>query len=369
MKGSGGKVICMTADAVGGVWQYALELGAQLTERGCRVTLALLGPAPSPEQREQALAIPGLQLEETGQDLDWLADGPRPVRQAAREIAALAERVQADIVHCNSPALAGAAEFSAPVVSVAHGCLSTWWSAARSEPLPERFAWHHDMVKRGFAASDAVVAPSVSFAEIVQRTYRLPGRPHVVHNGRRPLVPDHSGSQSPVQALTVGRLWDEVKNAALLDKVASGLDMHFLAVGAVRGPNHETFAPDHLQVRGQLGETELAALLERRPIFVSAASFEPFGLAVLEAAAAGCPLVLSDIPTFRELWDGAALFADPADAESFTAAIRKVAGDAQLAASLGRAACERAGRYTPTASAKGMQRIYRRVLAGVREAA
>lgn len=368
MSRSGGKSICMTADAVGGVWQYALELSAQMAGQGDRVTLALLGPSPSREQREQAMAISGLRLEETGEELDWLADGPQPVRRAAKAVASLAEWVEADIVHCNSPALAGAARFPAPLVSVAHGCLSTWWGAARAEPLPERFAWHHDMMRRGFAASDGVVAPSVSFAEAVQRAYRLPARPHLVHNGRRPLVPA-PGKQPAAAALTVGRLWDEVKNAALLDAAAALLDLPFRAVGAVEGPNGEQFVPDHLQVLGQLGEGEVGALLQERPIFVSAATFEPFGLAVLEAAAAGCPLVLSDIATFRELWEGAALFVDPADADSFAAAIREVAGDAQLAASRGRAARERAGRYTPAASAEGMQRIYRRLLAAERKAA
>ena len=49
-------------------------------------------------------------------------------------------------------------------------------------------------------------------------------------------------------------------------------------------------------------------------VFVSPALYEPFGLAVLEAAHAGCALVLSDIPTFRELWDCAAVFVDPHDA-------------------------------------------------------
>ncbi len=43
-------------------------------------------------------------------------------------------------------------------------------------------------------------------------------------------------------------------------------------------------------------------------VFASMARYEPFGLAVLEAAQAGMRLVLSDIPTFRELWDGAAIF-------------------------------------------------------------
>ena len=52
-------------------------------------------------------------------------------------------------------------------------------------------------------------------------------------------------------------------------------------------------------------------MMARTAVFVSPALYEPFGLAVLEAAQAGCALVLSDIPTFRELWDGVALFVAP----------------------------------------------------------
>lgn len=369
MNTGGGQNVCMTTDAIGGVWQYALELCAQLSEQGCRITLAVIGQEPTPQQQEEASAISGLRLEVTGQELDWLAEGPDPVQRTAQAISALAERVEADIVHCNSPALAGAAPFPAPVVSVAHGCLSTWWSVARAEPLPRSLAWHHDMMREGFAASAAVVAPSAAFANLVQRIYGLSERPDVVHNGRHPLLATDSATSSSPAVLTVGRLWDEVKNANVLDAVAARLDLPFLAAGALQGPNGEKFAPDHLQSLGHLGEDELAALLQKRPVFVSAATFEPFGLAVLEAAAAGCPLVLSDIPTFRELWDGAAMFVDPSDAEGFAAAIQKIAHDTRLASSLGKAARERARRYTPAASAEGMQRIYRRVVAAERKAA
>ncbi len=75
-------------------------------------------------------------------------------------------------------------------------------------------------------------------------------------------------------------------------------------------------------------------------MFASPSRYEPFGLAVLEAAQAGQALVLADIPTFRELWDGAALFASD---DGFAAALRRALDDpARLAA----AARKRAGRYT-----------------------
>ena len=39
--------VLMTADTVGGVWQYALDLARGLSEAGASTILAVLGPAPS----------------------------------------------------------------------------------------------------------------------------------------------------------------------------------------------------------------------------------------------------------------------------------------------------------------------------------
>jgi glycosyltransferase involved in cell wall biosynthesis len=249
-----------------------------------------------------------------------------------------------------------------PVIAVSHGCIATWWQAARTEPLAPEYHWHRELTREGLLAADSVVTPSASHAAIVQRVYGLPGRPLVVHNGRP--VPKASPARGVTlrSALTVGRLWDDVKGARLLDEVAGRIEIPFLAAGALRGPHAEEFVPRHLRALGQLEGGELPALLDLRPVFVSAATFEPFGLAVLEAAATGCALVLSDIPTFRELWDGAAVFVDPADAAGFADAISAVADDPVRRRELGGAAAKRAARFTPGATARAMAAIYRSLL-------
>src|SRR3546814_16818778 len=73
---------------------------------------------------------------------------------------------------------------------------------------------------------------------------------------------------------------------------------------------------------GVLGEASMAAWRERAGIFVSPSLYEPFGLAVLEAAMSGCALLLSDIPTFRELWDGAAVFTPAGDSDALADRLR-----------------------------------------------
>src|SRR4051794_21205585 len=98
--------VVMTADAVGGIWQYALDLADGLSAQGVQTVLAVLGPRPGPEQQREAKAIAGLELVQTDLQLDWLAQNPSEVRHAARAVAALGHETWADLIHLNSPALA-----------------------------------------------------------------------------------------------------------------------------------------------------------------------------------------------------------------------------------------------------------------------
>jgi glycosyltransferase involved in cell wall biosynthesis len=93
-------------------------------------------------------------------------------------------------------------------------------------------------------------------------------------------------------------------------------------------------------------------------IFVSPSLYEPFGLAVAEAARLGLPLVLSDIPTFRELWDDAALFVPPRDPKALARAFNGLAADPALRRSFGEAARLRSRRYTPEVQATAMLSLY-----------
>ena len=347
--------LLMTTDTVGGVWQYSLDLAAALAPLGIDVLLVTLGPPPGDDQRAQAMAA-GIDLRVTDLPLDWLCDGPEPVLAAGAAISALASSERVDLVQLNMPTLGAAPGFTVPVIAVMHGCIATWWEAAHGGALPPEFAWQRALTTRGIAAADAVVAPSMSHARAVQRHYALAATPHAIHNGRP--SPASAAAAPSRQLFTAGRLWDRVKDTALLDRVAARVAVPFAAAGTVRGPHGETVAPNNLTLLGQLDAAALDARLAERPVFVSAACFEPFGLAVLEAAAAGCPLVLADIATFRELWDDAALFAPVGDDDAFVDAIERLLADPAQAQRLGDAAMARARRYTPAATAKAMAGLY-----------
>jgi glycosyltransferase involved in cell wall biosynthesis len=306
-----------------------------------------------------ASGVNGLTLVDTGLPLDWMAKTRESIRTAGEAIAKLAESHSADILQLNAPALAAEAKFPVPVVAVAHSCLATWWNATKGGEPEGDFKWRANLTGEGLRVADHVVAPTAAFAEATQRAYGLPTKPTAVHNGRSPLelprVAPHDF------AFTAGRLWDEGKNVGVLDAAAARLAVPLYAAGPDEGPNQDRIQLQHARGLGNLGEKELARWIAGRPVFVSAALYEPFGLAVLEAAAAGCPLVLSDIPTFRELWEGVATFVDPMDDEGFARAVTEIVGDDLLRTRMGAAAKERAKRFTPEAMAARMAEIYLRL--------
>lgn len=361
---SGRKIrLLMTADAVGGVWQYTLDLARGLAPQGVETTLAVLGPRPSPMQEKEAGSVPGLTLLPLDLPLDWTAATPAEVKGAGAALAALADRIGADIVHLNNAALGAGVRFRAPVVIGCHSCVATWWEAVRAGPVPDDFLWRAKLMLQGYRNADALIAPTSAFADVTRRTYGLHEPPEVVHNGRsvaasRPQRPVFSASF----AFTAGRLWDEGKNIAVLDRAAARLNLPVVAAGPLKGPNGARIEFQNLKTVGQLSESEIAGWLKPAPVFVSPARYEPFGLAVLEAAQAGCPLVLSDIPSFRELWEGAALFVPADDDGAFSAAVERIIGDRALRGRLGAAARDRSLAYSVEAMAAGVFDLYRSLL-------
>lgn len=345
--------LLLTADAVGGVWQYACDLAACLAPHGWEAVIAVLGPDPSDEQRKLTRS----RVVATGLTLDWMSDGPEAVLAAGDAMAALARQQKVDLVQLNGPALGARADFGVPVVAVEHGGLATWWAAVERSPLPQELAWNRDLTAAGLRRADAVVAPSAAHGADVRRAYGLPKSPVAIHNGRRQM--ELLGGFNPSGgAFTAGRLWDQAKDVGTLDRAAARTAAPFRAAGALVGPHGRTERPGNLISLGLLSDEALAAEYARRPIFVTAALFEPFGLTALEAAQAGCPLVLSDIPTFRELWEGVATFVEPGDAAGFADAIDRLASDAFVHAAAGLKAVERSARYTPAACAAAMADLY-----------
>ena len=108
-----------------------------------------------------------------------------------------------------------------------------------------------------------------------------------------------------------------------------------------------------------LSAPTLAQWLSRAAIYALPARYEPFGLSILEAALAGCALVIGDTPSLREVWgDDAACFVPPGDPGALRNALCRLIADPIERARLSHAARKRALAYTPERMAAGYLAAY-----------
>jgi glycosyltransferase involved in cell wall biosynthesis len=161
--------------------------------------------------------------------------------------------------------------------------------------------------------------------------------------------------------LAAGRLWDEAKNIPALDHAAANLGWPVFVAGDGAHPSGTHYRPRHVKLLGSLSESELAAKLARAAVYALPARYEPFGLSILEAALSGCALVLGDIPSLRENWEGAAVFVGPDDTGALEAALLHLAGNEHRRRCLAAKARERAVSFTPERMAAGYLGAYARL--------
>lgn len=356
--------VLMTTDTIGGVWSYAATLCHELGSAGIQVALAAMGGALRDSQREQVAGIPGLEVfeESPAGKLEWMDDPWEDVARSQGWLREIGAHVQPDIVHANGYA-AALAPRACPTVVAAHSCVCTWWRAVKGTAAPERYDRYRGMVSAALRGADQVIVPTRAFARALEAEYGLAQSPEVIPNGiPGPLAVTAPDTSYPI--VTVGRLWDEAKNIGTLLEAARGVQAPVAAIGAAElkaAGSAPIEAPANVALLGVLPPREVHAQLRAARIFVAPARYEPFGLAILEAAQEFCALVLGDIPTLRELWGGAALFVPPGDAGAIRDALEELMSLPGRAATLGARAHVRSRRYSARRMGAATMELYARL--------
>jgi glycogen synthase len=178
----------------------------------------------------------------------------------------------------------------------------------------------------------------------------------VIPNGRREMRPAIVRREPIV--FMAGRLWDEAKNMTAVCAAAPRLAWPVFVAGDDRDPEGRSVLPSGVRYLGRLDRQAMAAWYARASIYALPARYEPFGLSVLEAGRAGCALVLGDIPSLRENWDGAAVFVPPDDPTAIAAAIQSLIADERRRRELAGAAVTRAARFTMERMVTGYLQTY-----------
>jgi glycosyltransferase involved in cell wall biosynthesis len=351
--------ILLTTDTVGGVWTYAIQLARALEPHGVHIALATMGAALSPAQRAQVSRLANVELHESTYKLEWMQQPWEDVRAAGEWLLEIEHQFQPDVVHLNGYVHARL-PLRAPVLVVGHSCVLSWWDAVKCQWLPESWDRYRSEVAAGLRAADVVVAPSQAMLTALHRHYGPLPKSKVIYNGcerasRQPLA------KEPF-ILAAGRLWDEAKNIRALETVAPHTRWPIYVAGDERNPDGGAVQAKGVSLLGVLDERAMSEWQARAAIYALPARYEPFGLSILEAAMAGCALVLGDIESLREIWQDAALYVAPDDEIALAAALNRLIDDPDLRADLSHRAMNRAARYSAAAMASEYLATYRQLM-------
>jgi glycosyltransferase involved in cell wall biosynthesis len=357
--------VLMTADAVGGVWTYTLDLCRALAEHHVRIDLAVLGPPPSDAQRDEAAALTNVTLHGHTGRLEWMDDPWTDVDAAATWLLELEQRVRPDVVHLKGYSHA-ALPWRAPVVFVAQSCVLSWWRSVRGEDAPLSFHHYGERVRRGLTAANLVVAPSAAMLNALQTHYGPMTHVRVIANGRFAPANTPSIVEREPFLLAAGRLWDDAKNIAAVCRVAPSLPWPVHVAGDTHAPGSEGKPCDGVRYLGRLDAATLFSEMQRASIYALPARYEPFGLSVLEAAMAGCALVIGDIGSLREVWGSAATYVPPGDDAALSRALMRLIGDEALRHEMARRAHARARTFDPRRMAAAYHHAYAELTSEVR---
>src|SRR5215217_3017779 len=355
--------ILMTADTVGGVWTYALELTRALQTYDVEVLLATMGPALTPAQRKDAQSIPNLNLFKSNYKLEWMPDCWPDVRRAGDWLLHLENRLRPDIIHLNGYAHASL-PWNNPTLVAGHSCVFSWWQAVHGDTPPAEWQRYKDEVTNGLRAADLVVTPSAAMLRALNTHYGAIENARVISNGRSP---EHFKPQAKQQfVLSAGRLWDGAKNINRLAEIAPELPWPVFVAGDVQHPQQpmqNSSVARRCKWLGVLSEPELRSWFAAAPVYALPALYEPFGYTPLEAALSGCALVLGDIDSLREIWNDAALFVDPTDGKALKQELRALIDDPRRRNEMSQRAHERALEFTSARMARNYFAAYEELLA------
>jgi glycosyltransferase involved in cell wall biosynthesis len=272
-----------------------------------------------------------------------------------------------------------------PTVWVCHGL--DWYVMPWASRFVDRLS-HRYLVPRYAAKADAIIAVSeITRQHVMQYLHVEPHRVVTVYSGmgdsyrakkeperlravrEKYRLPDrfflYSGAIYPPKNFTrLVRAFAKVGPPRGIHLVVAGGENRFLS-------EHELREPEVLGITNWVqwpgwidGEEDLSALYSMAEALLLPSLFEACPLPILEAMAAGCPVVTADRYGTKELADGAGMLVDPESVDSIAAGMVRVVEDGALRADLVRAGLERARGFSWPQCAKDTLDVLERAAVG-----
>lgn len=262
--------------------------------------------------------------------LPWVL-GPSPTGITEPAASVIINKFRPDVVYTPMQTMGPWGRRFALVTTVHDLIYYTNRTPPRNLPWPVRLLWRLYHLSWGpqrllLRSSDAHVAVSET-TRALMLAHRL--TPHAIA-----VVPDAvddavavRDSPPTTRDLVYMGSFMPYKNVELIVRamhLLPGYHLHLLSrASSDDRARLEALAPaGSLTFANGVSDEDYLRLLGAAVALVSASRNEGFGLPLIEAMVVGTPVVVSDIPVFREIGADAATFFDPDDPESYAAAVR-----------------------------------------------
>jgi glycosyltransferase involved in cell wall biosynthesis len=315
-------LLLITDLELGGTPTVVRELAVRLRLAGSSVGVACLsGPGPVATQLTAA-GVPVWPLHARG-----AADLAVFHRFARLVDSEKVDTVFSFLVHANTVAA---------VASIARPHVRWIQSIQTTQPTPRWHWWLQRLVHR-FA--EMVVVPSSSVADVAMHWAGIPPEKMVVIPNAIDLTdwstssPVPTADPRPYPVVFLGRL-DPIKDVPTLVTavaiVGPSVHLHIYGDGSDRARITASIASANVTLHGAVDRPQTA--LEPAGVLVLPSLAEGFGLVLIEAMAAGVPVVATDVPGIREVVRNGVtgLLVPPGDAAALAVAIRRIVDDAEL---------------------------------------
>jgi glycosyltransferase involved in cell wall biosynthesis len=256
------------------------------------------------------------------------------------------------------------------------------WASRFVDRLSHRF-----LVPRYAARAGAIIAVSeVTRRHVLQYLPASPDRVPVVYSGvddvfRRPIDPErrqairakyslperfllYAGAIYPPKNYTrLIRAYAQVGPERGIPLVIAGGENRFLSEAEIREPEALGIG-EWVRRPGWVEQEELAAFYALADALLLPSLFESCGLPVLEAMAAGCPVVTADRYGTKELAEGAAVLVDPESVDAIAAGVRRILDDSALREEMIAAGRARSRTFTWERCARNTLAVLERLASG-----
>lgn len=309
--------------------------------------------------------------------------GGAPARIAWEEFQLPSRLARLGVDLCHGPAFVVPRRWRGPSVVTIHD--------AAFLRYPETISWlkrlyYNNRIPASARQARAVVTDSQFAAREIQECMGIPADGieavplGVDHRFRAVVSPEQRAAVRrehhlpETYLLFVGVIEPRKNLATLIQAYArarqQGLDIPLVMAGRSGWKNRDIFElprqlgiESHVHFPGYIPDTGLPALYANAQVFVYPSLYEGFGLPVLEAMAAGCPVLVSDAGALRELAGDAGRSVPALGVEAWAEALRECGRNADRRAAMAEAGRKRSAAYTWEETARQTLVVYEKALA------